>query len=323
MKVQNPHDKFFKELFSIKANALDFINGAFPVEIRDRIIPKSLQLDTSTYIDEKLDEYFSDIVYSCSIQGEEKIKISLLFEHKSYPVKYIHFQLLRYILNIWESNIKQNTDPQIVIPMIIYHGKSRWMKREISEYFNSKDNCILRFIPDFDYLLTDLSSYTDSQIKDGTFNRAAIEIGLLMEKNIFDEKKLVTHLKNILNIGKLYYEEEEGLKFLESVLRYLFSTTEITVDTALECIELTDSRARENLMTTADKLREQGIEIGLEQGTLLEKKEVLINQILRKFGISESDRLLIMEIENKTKLDLALDEILFTDSKNVLMDILR
>ncbi len=323
MKVQNPHDRFFKELFSIRENALDFINGAFPVEIRDRIVLESLKLDTSSYTDEKLDEYFSDIVYTCNIKGGEEIKISLLFEHKSYPVKYIHFQLLRYMLNIWESNIKQNTDPQLVIPMIIYHGKSGWNKREMSDYFNSKDKWLLKFVPDFDYLLTDLSSYTDSQIKDGTFKRAAIEIGLLMEKNIFNEKKLVTHLKEIINIGRLYYKEEEGLRFLESVLRYLFSSTEITVNTALECIEITDGRARENLMTTADKLMEKGIEIGIEKGTLLDKKEVLINQITRKFGISEDDRVLIMAIEDKSKLDLALDEILFAESKDVLMEILR
>ena len=62
MKVQNPHDRFFKELFSVRENALDFINGAFPAVIRDRIIPESLKLDTSSYTDEKLDEYFSDIV---------------------------------------------------------------------------------------------------------------------------------------------------------------------------------------------------------------------------------------------------------------------
>ena len=200
MKVQNPHDKFFKELFSVRENALDFINGAFPVEIKDRIIPESLKLDTSSYTDEMLDEYFSDIVYSCSLKEGEEIKISLLFEHKSYPVKYVHFQLLRYMLNIWKSNIKQNIGPQLVVPMIIYHGKSGWKKRKMSDYFNSKDNCLLRFVPDFDYLLTDLSSYTDSQIKDGTFKRAAIEIGLLMEKNIFDEKKLVTHLKDIISV---------------------------------------------------------------------------------------------------------------------------
>ena len=68
-------------------------------------------------------------------------------------------------------------------------------------------------------------------------------------------------------------------------------------------------------MITADRL--------MEKGSLLEKKEILINQISKKFGVSEENRILIMAIEDRSKLDLALDEILFAESKDVLMDILR
>lgn len=175
------------------------------------------------------------------------------------------------------------------------------------------------FIPDFDYLLTDLSTYTDSQIKNGTFQRAALAIGLLIQKNIFNEKKLAKHLKDFMGIGRLYYREEEGLKFLESVLRYLFSSTEIAVEDALKSIKMIDDRAGETIMTTAEKLMEQG----REQGTLLNEKEILIKQISKKFGISEKERSFIMAMENKKKLDLALDEIIFAESKDVLIDILK
>ena len=127
------------------------------------------------------------------------------------------------------------------------------------------------------------------------------------------------HLKDFIGIGRLYFKEEEGLKFLESVLRYLFSSTEIGVDDALKFIEMIDGRAKETLMTTAEKLIEQG----LERGTLLDKKEILIKQISKKFGISEKERSFIMAVADKEKLDLALDKILFTESKDVLLDILK
>jgi hypothetical protein len=207
--------------------------------------------------------------------------------------------------------------------MVVYHGKSKWQKKRMKEYFDIDDNWFFRFIPNFDYLLTDLSSYTDSQIKSGIFQRAAIEIGLLMQKNIFNEKKLAMHLKDFIGIGRLYFRQEEGLKFLESVLRYLFSSTEIAVDDALKSIEMIDGRAKETLMTTAEKLIEQGLQRGLERGSLLNKKEILIKLISKKFGISDNDRSFIMTIEDKEKLDLALDEILFAESKDVLLDILK
>ena len=235
------------------------------------------------------------------------------------------------MLNIGDYNIKQNLEPQIVVPMVVYHGKSKWQKKGMKEYFKLKDNWFFRFIPDFDYLLTDLSTYTDNQIKDGAFQRAALEIGLLMQKNIFNEKKLAMHLKDFIGIGRLYFREEEGLKFLESVLRYLFSSTEIAVDDMLKSVEMIDGRAKETLMTTAEKLIEQGLqrglekglEQGLERGTLLNEKEIIIKLISKKFGISEKERLFIMTVADKEKLDLALDEILFEESKDVLLDILK
>ena len=58
----------------------------------------------------------------------------------------------------------------------------------MSDYFNIDDKWLSRFIPAFDYLLTDLSSYTNSQIKDGTFQRVALEIGLLVEKTYLMRK---------------------------------------------------------------------------------------------------------------------------------------
>ncbi len=223
------------------------------------------------------------------------------------------------MLNIWEYNIKQNVELQVVVPMIVYHGKSKWRKKEMKDYFKIPESCFSRFIPDFDYFLTDLSTYTDCQIKDGIFQREAVEIGLLMQKNILAEKKLAMHLKDFIGIGRLYFQEEEGLKFLESVLRYLFSSTEIAVGDALKSIEMIDGRTEETLMTTAEKLIEQGI----EKGTLRNEKDILIKQISKKFGISEDDRSFIMALDDKEKLDLALDEILFAESKDVLLDILK
>jgi len=76
-------------------------------------------------------------------------------------------------------------------------------------------------------------------------------------------------------------------------------------------------------MTTAEKLIEQGLQRGLERGSLLDKKEILIKLISKKFGISDNDRSFIMAMEDKEKLDLALDEILFAESKDVLLDILK
>ena len=85
-------------------------------------------------------------------------------------------------------------------------------------------------------------------------------------------------------------------------------------------------------MTLAEQLIEQGLEQGLEQGVtkgiaqgiekgeLIEKQNVLIKQISRKFGILDMERAAIKATENPEILDAALDIILFAETKAEVME---
>ena len=275
MEIFNPHDKFFKETFSIRENVIDFLTGTFPPEIFKKLDLSTLTRDNNSYIDEELKEHFSDIVYTCYCKDKE-LKITLLFEHKSYSVPYPHLQLLKYLLKIWETNIKQTEKLIPVIPVILYHGKELWKTRQFSDYFEGTDEIFCRFVPEFEYLLTDLSKFSNEEIKQKVFKRVSLEIALLVMRNILNEKELEKDLKDFLEIGRHYFEEEEGLKFLESVIRYLYSSTEIEVDKVVNTIKEISEKGGEMGTTTAAKLIEKGkiegkieglkeaIEIGLE-----------------------------------------------------------
>ena len=65
MEIFNPHDKFFKETFSIRENVVDFLKGTFAEEMVEKLDLSTLIQDNTSYIDEELKEHFSDIVYTC------------------------------------------------------------------------------------------------------------------------------------------------------------------------------------------------------------------------------------------------------------------
>ena len=194
MEIFNPHDKFFKETFSIRENVIDFLKGTFPEEILKKLDLSALTLDNNSYIDEELKEHFSDIVYTCFCKDKE-LKITLLFEHKSYPAACPYLQLLKYLLKIWETNVKQTERLMPVIPVILYHGKEEWKVRRFSDYFEGIDEIFCRFVPEFEYLLTDLSKYSNEDIKKKVFRKVSLEISLLLMRNIFDERELESNLK--------------------------------------------------------------------------------------------------------------------------------
>ena len=157
MDIQNPHDKFFKEVFSNKETAIDYFKHFLPVEISRNIDFRTLKQDNNSYIDEELKEYFSDLVYQCRYRGKHPVNLVLLFEHKSYVPEYPHLQLLKYLLKIWENCLKQEKKLVAVVPMIFYHGKDKWEMKPFSQYFKDLDETLTTFIPDIKYLLTDLS----------------------------------------------------------------------------------------------------------------------------------------------------------------------
>ena len=86
-----------------------------------------LDAEKDSFIDENLNETFSDLLFGVNINNRRSY-IYFLFEHKSYRSKNITFQLLKYMVEIWDSKNK-NADSDwlpIIIPLVIYHGKERW-----------------------------------------------------------------------------------------------------------------------------------------------------------------------------------------------------
>ena len=163
-KIPKIHDKFFKQVFSHKAEMQDFIQNSFPKEIIGKLDFGTLELDSGTYIDNELKENFSDLVYHCEYNRKLKIKIALLFEHKSQKPDNPHFQILTYILRVWKESIKQNKKPVFVLPIIFYHGKEIWNYEPLQNSFECIDKTLLKYLPSFDYIFIDVSKIPDNVI---------------------------------------------------------------------------------------------------------------------------------------------------------------
>jgi predicted transposase/invertase (TIGR01784 family) len=192
MKVTNPHDKYFKAVFSKKEEAIDLIKNSLSKEIVSKLNLNSLKLENTSYITKQLKELFSDLVFSCQC-NEVKIMITILFEHKSYVPKHPHLQLMEYMCGIWRKESGDKIELTRVIPIFIYHGKKSWKIKHFHNSFNNKLEETNRYIPEFDYAIIDLSKYTDDQIQKN-FKQVYARTSLLLLKNYLDEVRLKQNL---------------------------------------------------------------------------------------------------------------------------------
>jgi predicted transposase/invertase (TIGR01784 family) len=273
MKIQNPHDKFFKETFGNVEVAKDFLNNYLPENIINIIDINTLEPQKDSFINEELQEVFSDMLFRVNINNKIGY-IYFLFEHKSYISKDISFQLLKYMIEIWEAKIKKEKTNELpmIIPLVIYHGKDRWKTRttlgEMITGYKDLPREVQKFIPDYEYLIYDVSRYTDEEIK----GEAQLRILLTIFRDIFtkDNKGLQESIYRAAMYLQELDDKETGIEYFETFIRYIFSArsnlTKRDVEEIIEEIEKSYPEGSEVIMTIIERYREEGLMKGMEKG---------------------------------------------------------
>ncbi|AQG79047.1 Rpn family recombination-promoting nuclease/putative transposase [Spirosoma montaniterrae] len=253
--AENIHDKFFKENFSRHDIALAFVEEVFPASLLKKLKLETFALSNASYVDTTLEEYFADIVYSCRYDDEQSLEIAILFEHKSYKETYPHFQLLRYLLNSWEQARKQNQLPTLLIPIIIYHGKARWNYEPLRSYFGVVDDNLSRFVPDFEYLLFDISRHTDDEILG--FRNRFLATSLFLMKHRENEQRLLAQRDRLFVWLEDISDLQTGSNYLQATLVYLFRNLDFRTKEFYQQLFSTP-RNSQKAMSTYDYLIEEG-----------------------------------------------------------------
>ncbi len=253
--MNHPHDKLFKATFSQPSVVASLIEDLFPPGLAAKIDIHSLVLTNNSYIDGDLKEHFADLVYECSFTSRGAFQIALLLEHKSYPDRHPHLQLLRYMLNRWMQDVQHGQPLIPIVPVLIYHGSTRWPHRSLSEQMEGVDEELMGYVPEFDYILIDLSRLDDRQILNVRSQFLALSASLLKYHEQNRHVQFVRqHIASLLST----VAEADLRNIVEPTFLYLLETSDLT-GTEIVAIFRTVSKQTENVaMTAADQLRMEG-----------------------------------------------------------------
>lgn len=287
--VKNPHDAAFKIAFQKRELAKSFFRHYFPKEIVRRIDFRHLKLQNRSYVDEKMKDRHSDIVYQTKIRGKIAF-LYILFEHQSRSNPRMPFKLLCYMVNLWreffDQNPKKNKLP-LILPVVLYHGKTKWNSpRSLTEMMESAEG-LGQYIPHFTYDLYDLRDCEDERLLLG--DAMAIGVVLYLMKHIFDQD-FGGHLESAMEyLGKIDRQEVQ-LEFLEWMLGYAFHAREDNLDEHIDrgLDALGNENARRMAMTIAERLRQEGMQKGIREGIQkgigIGQSNMILKQLKKRFG---------------------------------------
>ncbi|GAG95701.1 unnamed protein product, partial [marine sediment metagenome] len=101
-ELYKPHDSFFHAVFSQKDNARDLVLSSLPDRIIRVLDLDSIEVSRESFVDRKLASNQSDILIKTRLR-KSPVMIYILVEHKSHPYRWTVFQLLKYMVRIWEK----------------------------------------------------------------------------------------------------------------------------------------------------------------------------------------------------------------------------
>ncbi|WP_231735285.1 Rpn family recombination-promoting nuclease/putative transposase [Gracilibacillus massiliensis] len=271
--IQNPHDTFFKETFSNVEVAKSFIQHYLPTSIVNLIEVESIQPQKDSFISKELREYFSDLLFQVKL-NETEAYLHLLFEHKSYPSKTIVFQLLRYMIEIWEAKMEKEKQKElpIVIPIVIFHSERKWNYpknlNDMLQGFDTFSEDIKQYIPDFAYILFDVSNYDDEDLKG--IAQLKIILTIFRDMTTKNKQNAIKAVKRSIYYLQQLDDQERAIQYLETLLRYVFhldrQLTKADFHDMIKYVESSYSEGSEMVMTLADLFRDEGKREGKKEG---------------------------------------------------------
>ncbi len=277
--VTNPHDHLFRQTFGQPEVAAGYFRHNLPEEVLEHIDLETLERIPDSFVDPELHPSVSDLLYAVDytpvrntghenaspVVAKVKLLLYLLLEHKSYTDPMTVFQVLRYMVRIWEKHCAEHpksvTLPP-VYPMIIYHGARPWLHPvNFHSLFTVREQALLTRLPEFSPVLQDVSRLDDRDVRGETSARTV----LLTLKHVFRDD-LPERLPEILAQAREMLDNENGRDIIFTLLYYLTEGTGKLDEETLEAVLEDSVHGGDIMQSFLKKYYDQGLEQGVQQG---------------------------------------------------------
>ncbi len=228
------HDNLVKHAFSDVEHARGVLATALPAAIVARLDLSSLSLRSGTFVDEDLQDRYSDILYAARISGREAL-LYLLWEHKSAPEPFTPLQVMRYMVRIWDQHLaglpkKKRGEVRklpVIVPIVLHHGRDGWTAAVSFEELLDADEDLLaalgEHVPRLRLVIDDLGKQSDDQL----YARAATSFARLVLwalKNAREAGWLGGELGRWKELIAAVLAERDGARALTALFRYIVLT---------------------------------------------------------------------------------------------------
>src|SRR5690606_6271409 len=275
--TSSPHDALFKSAFADPQHAAAELRHILRAELAHAIDWNSLRLEPGSFIDPKLANRHSDLLFSANLHHRQAY-IYLLFEHQSANDPWMALRLLAYMVRIWERRVAASPKAPLppILPAVLAQVDGGWSAptrfAELFEAAVREHAGVHDLLPDFVYLVDDLSKLSDEELAArGLADFPSLALWLL--RDIRDPEALLRGLTTRAGALETLLRGPNGAEYLIRLLRYVALTaSELPFDRFYAKLTELSPSTEPYAMTIAEQLRHEG----RHEGQLLARRADLL-----------------------------------------------
>ncbi|MFT4127422.1 MAG: Rpn family recombination-promoting nuclease/putative transposase [Gordonia sp. (in: high G+C Gram-positive bacteria)] len=270
-----PHDALFREVFGDPRNAGSELQSLLPSTVAERLDLDSLALLSGSFVDSDLTQVHSDLLFRTTFDGRDAY-LYVLIEHQSSPDGLMAFRMLRYQVRIWcryltDTGRAGEPTPRrlpMIVPVVIYQGRRRWTApTDIAELLDidpDTASTLGDLVPHVRFLLDDLTSIDDSALRSRPLTPQARTALVLLGKAPGTQDAtiwLTNWLSDWQELGR-----ESDQRVMRLFVTYLLRVSNTPRESIEEFAALLGPDAEETIVSTAQKLHDEGRKQGRDEG---------------------------------------------------------
>ncbi|EJZ7729728.1 Rpn family recombination-promoting nuclease/putative transposase [Salmonella enterica] len=256
------HDGLFKLFLREPDTARDFLAVHLPADIRAQVRLDTLNLEPGSFVDQKLRELHSDVLYSVETAEGHAGYIYCLVEHQSTADRMMAWRMMRYSMAVMDAHLKKGNDTlPVVVPLLFYQGTVRpypystdWM-----DCFDAPS--LAREVYSRPWPLVDVSVMEDSDLQ--SHRRMAL---LELVQRDIRHRDAASLLRDVVQLIRLAGNTREQVEAVLCYIIYNGMTSEHITPFLYELAGEIPEYKELIMGTIAQQLKEEGIQLGLQQG---------------------------------------------------------
>lgn len=262
MKKKNstptPHDAAFRQFLANPDVARDFMQIHLPAELCALCDLSTLKLESSTFVEEDLRQYASDILWSMKTTSGDDGYIHLLLEHQSTADKNMAFRQMRYAIAAMQRHLEagHKTLP-LVIPVLFYHGKQSPYPCSTNWLDGFSNPELAGKVYSNTFPLVDVTVIDDNDIMN---HRRMAALTLLMKH--IRQRDMMELLDSLPRVMVEWISPEQ----VRILIHYMVNAGEAPAPEFMRALAERLPQHGDELMTIAQQLEQKGIDKGIQLG---------------------------------------------------------